>query len=977
MSGNNELNKFTHDPEEGPWMTRDRRGRARMEEEVRSNPVVAGPAGEDGTLPTLEINLNSFNHFPTLPLPTGAPLGQGGSLQGPSNQDGGAQAAEGGEQGVNVPIMEDIGAEEANLWGVNVPIMEDTGAGEANLEAPKNAEGEDKPDSEDDDLQVVHQSFMANPTTDLRLKDVEYRARIKASVDKKKQLLKKKSTKRTRGAQEAGQRVRVGGNSEPQMDFPLNQLRDPYTIPRNSETMELDETSEMPTRGHQEPASYRDAVTPGGSSAVPHQEAGVQMEVESNNHDTGAPQGGARTDGNRGQNSAKITDILNNPNRVTSTARARRPPRVSIQSRWEAIERSTPVVMSNATFTQSQQQGPMSQNPLAQFLSTMRQRPDVPVHNVPVHNVPVPDYMSATVLRSHVAQSQAQVGSDDHEPLPPGTEESTDSVNGVNGGNVVIIPPVAAVDDGNQGLSEPQLSDLVERWRLLTAPERDSLNLTEGQASLVAKLARSRKKRQQKLRKNAKTANQSEQVDEYYEMMRERVLDGPSSQAHQPGTGTQGKKSSLPPPQKKARISSTGSRHAGGPPGTTPHSAMGGVTNWLDAYLVRGPESDDAIYGSNSDIVTQQGPVLLSNLRAVTPAIRHHIGRRQVDWFHQPTWGTANVHLLPYGPEAEQTRLLRYHRVTVDRYTNVATIDPPEAGTGPFLSTSPLVFSSQVNQILFDIDQGLSMCQVCGGDHAKSEAPIRVLVTSSETLAGVIHQGSMLKPMEGSEEVRAVAPSECFEVVCIPDDLKANVLDVITALFSKAPRRLVFLIHMGIPLIDDRETSQSVFEHLKALRTQVSKLGNAGARAFIAPPLWGEVSMLQAVRSSFEVAPQSVSRDIELARLSKLIVDHNKSMVGHHARRWGQPPRVPGWDRFVSDPVEVSGTDLHLRPVVRRKEEADTIQRNNVSILESGSTWQAPPGVPAGTKCIFLKQRPLLDLVTSTFAFIEHLDGGW
>ena len=89
-------------------MTRDRRGRARMEEEVRSNPVVAGPAGEDGTLPTLEIDLNSFNHFPTLPLPAGAPLGQGGSLQGPSNQDGGAQAAEGGEQGVNVPTMENM-----------------------------------------------------------------------------------------------------------------------------------------------------------------------------------------------------------------------------------------------------------------------------------------------------------------------------------------------------------------------------------------------------------------------------------------------------------------------------------------------------------------------------------------------------------------------------------------------------------------------------------------------------------------------------------------------------------------------------------------------------------------------------------------------------------------------------------------------------------------------------------------------------
>ena len=211
----------------------------------------------------------------------------------------------------------------------------------------------------------------------------------------------------------------------------------------------------------------------------------------------------------------------------------------------------------------------------------------------------------------------------------------------------------------------------------------------------------------------------------------------------------------------------------------------------------------------------------------------------------------------------------------------------------------------------------------------------------------------------------------------MPDDLKANVLDVITALFSKAPRRLVFLIHMGIPLIDDRETSQSVYEHLKALRTQVSKLGNAGARAFIAPPLWGEVSMLQAVRDNFEVATPSVSRDIELARLSKLVVDHNKSMVAHHARRYGQPPRVPGWDRFISDPVEVTETDLHLRPVVRRRDELDTIQLNNVSILEAGTTWQAPPVVPVGTKCIFMKQRPLLDLVTGTFSFIEHLDGGW
>ena len=95
-------------------------------------------------MPTLEININSFNHFPNLPLPAGAPLGQGRSLQGPSNHDGGAQVAEGGEQ------------------GVNIPISEVEGAGKVNPEAPKSAEGEANPDSEDDDLRVVHQIFMDN-----------------------------------------------------------------------------------------------------------------------------------------------------------------------------------------------------------------------------------------------------------------------------------------------------------------------------------------------------------------------------------------------------------------------------------------------------------------------------------------------------------------------------------------------------------------------------------------------------------------------------------------------------------------------------------------------------------------------------------------------------------------------------------------------------------------------------------------------
>ena len=85
----------------------------------------------------------------------------------------------------------------------------------------------------------------------------------------------------------------------------------------------------------------------------------------------------------------------------------------------------------------------------------------------------------------------------------------------------------------------------------------------------------------------------------------------------------------------------------------------------------------------------------------------------------------------------------------------------------------------------------------------------------------------------------------------------------------------------------------------------------------------------------------------------------------------------PSWDRFISDPVEESSTDLHLRPVVRRKEELDTIQMNNVTILEAGATRKAPSGVVPGTKCLDLKRRPLIDPVTNTFAFVEQLDGGW
>ena len=251
MSGNQELNKISHDPEEGPWMTRDRRGRARREEEVRGNPPVSGPAGEDGTLPILEVDIASINHFPSLPLPAGAPLGQGGSLQGPSNQEGGAQAAEGGQQ------------------GVHVPIMEGDGAGEANLEAPKSVEGEAKPDSEDDDLRVVHQVYMANPTTDLRLKNEQHRARVKATVDKKRQLMKKKSTKRTRGALEPRHRAGVGNNSEQQVEFPINPMRAPFRIPRNSEAMEQDQETEMTTGSQQESEPMTTDGASSDSQALP------------------------------------------------------------------------------------------------------------------------------------------------------------------------------------------------------------------------------------------------------------------------------------------------------------------------------------------------------------------------------------------------------------------------------------------------------------------------------------------------------------------------------------------------------------------------------------------------------------------------------------------------------------------------------------------------------------------------------------
>ena len=53
-------------------------------------------------------------------------------------------------------------------------------------------------------------------------------------------------------------------------------------------------------------------------------------------------------------------------------------------------------------------------------------------------------------------------------------------------------------DDGRQGLSETRMSGLVESWRLMTSAEREDQNMTEGQANLVARLAKSRKKRRRR-----------------------------------------------------------------------------------------------------------------------------------------------------------------------------------------------------------------------------------------------------------------------------------------------------------------------------------------------------------------------------------------------------------------------------------------------------------------------------------------------
>ena len=101
------MNKISHDPEEGPWMTRDRRGRARREEEVTGNPPVSGPAGEDGTLPILEVDIASINHFPSLPLPAGAPLGQGDHSRDPPTKRAARRLQRGVSRGYTYPSLKE------------------------------------------------------------------------------------------------------------------------------------------------------------------------------------------------------------------------------------------------------------------------------------------------------------------------------------------------------------------------------------------------------------------------------------------------------------------------------------------------------------------------------------------------------------------------------------------------------------------------------------------------------------------------------------------------------------------------------------------------------------------------------------------------------------------------------------------------------------------------------------------------------
>ena len=402
------------------------------------------------------------------------------------------------------------------------------------------------------------------------------------------------------------------------------------------------------------------------------------------------------------------------------------------------------------------------------------------------------------------------------------------------------------------------------------------------------------------------------------------------------------------------------------------------------AYLSGSSNVPNVCSGSHYDLITIKGEVTMVDLRGIRHAGIGIVGAGEVEWNIPSDWGATTPLLYPAGPK-DSFRTLRTHVLARKGNSNeLSTILPVTSeslenwGAEP-TREAPQIFSSMLNQCQYDIDSSkgnfseFPRCVSCSQPHSRSEGPLNVLLTYSEVVATCFIPGGTQRYIGQPKDGVVLQTIDCFESVCLQGDLQARVLDQMHMLYGNTTRSMNIIVNLGADAILSGETGESVFHRLENIAQDLTWLGKSkgGNLVFITPPLWCEDAVVLADKHN-RGGPATISSYAEFSSLTKLIVSSNKRKANETARStsksWLSLRSIPAWENFVFNSVSESVVDQNGN-MCRTRRVSIT---DNVASARAGRECDLK-GVPLDTRVLFLKQKPLLELVTQTFRYLNAI----
>ena len=403
------------------------------------------------------------------------------------------------------------------------------------------------------------------------------------------------------------------------------------------------------------------------------------------------------------------------------------------------------------------------------------------------------------------------------------------------------------------------------------------------------------------------------------------------------------------------------------------------------AYLSGSSNVPNVSSGSHYDLITIKGEVTMLDLRGIRHAGIGIVGAGEVEWNIPSDWGATSPLLYPAGPK-DNVRTLRTHVLArkgnsheLSTILPVTTKSLENWGAEP-TREAPQIFSSMLNQCQYDIDSSkgnfseFPQCVSCSQPHSRSEGPLNVLLTYSEVVATCFIPGGTQRYIGQPKDGMVLQSIDCFESVCLQGDLQARVYDLMLMLYGNTTRSMNIIVNLGADAILSGETGESVFHRLENIAQDLTWLGkskSAGNLVFITPPFWCEDAVVLADKHN-RGGPVPVSSYAEFSSLTKLIVSSNKRKANETARSasksWLSLRSIPAWENFVFNSVCESVVDQNGN--MRRTRRVSIT--NNVASARAGRECDLK-GVPLDTRVLFLKQKPLLELVTQTFRYLNAI----